>query len=308
MIEIEVGPNLVGLGSFLLSWHGLFSFIAVASAVFLVGRWAPLKGIDPDIIYSIAIWAIIGGVIGARLVHVIDRWEDVYQFNPIQILYIWTGGIGLWGGILGGTIGGFAYAIWAKHPVGIIADLTAPVMLFSQSIGRLGDFVNGEHCAKPAADFIFGFIWTHPATDAISARCAYGYRELLNGELINAIAVQPVIAYEIIWNLLALVLIWKLRDRIRPAGMLFTLYLALYAVGRFAISFLRIETINERAFGLQESHLIAIMVLAITIPILIIKARPASRIQVASDGSPLEPPTRTERGTRAQRRRRQRDQ
>ena len=300
MIEIEVGPNLVGLGSFLLSWHGLYSFIAVASAVFLVGRWAPLKGIDPDVIYSIAVWAIIGGVIGARLVHIIDRWEDVYQFNPIQILYIWTGGIGLWGGILGGTIGGFAYALWAKHPVGIIADLTAPVMLFSQSIGRLGDFVNGEHCAKPAADFIFGFIWTNPASDAISAGCAYG-------NSLSEIAVQPVIAYEIIWNLLALVLIWKLRDKIRPAGMLFALYLALYAVGRFAISFLRIESVNEFAFGLQESHLIAIIVLAITIPILIIKARPASKIQFASDVSPLAPPRRTERGTRAQRRRRQRD-
>ena len=301
MIEIEVGPNLVGLGSFLLSWHGLYSFIAVASAVFLVGRWAPLKGIDPDVIYSIAIWAIIGGVIGARLVHIIDRWEDVYQFNPIQILYIWTGGVGLWGGILGGTIGGFAYALWAKHPVGIIADLTAPVMLFSQSIGRLGDFVNGEHCAKPAADFIFGFIWTNPASDAISAGCAYG-------NSLSEIAVQPVIAYEIIWNLLALVLIWKLRDKIRPAGMLFALYLALYAVGRFAISFLRIESVNEFAFGLQESHLIAIIVLAITIPILIIKARPASKIRVGSNVSPLAPPRRTERGTRAQRRRRQRDQ
>ncbi|HAE33370.1 MAG TPA: prolipoprotein diacylglyceryl transferase, partial [Dehalococcoidia bacterium] len=72
MVEIDSGPFLLNLGSLILSWHGVFSFIAVASAVFLVGRWAPMRGLDPDDIYSIAVWGIIGGIIGARLVHVID--------------------------------------------------------------------------------------------------------------------------------------------------------------------------------------------------------------------------------------------
>ena len=98
MIDIVIGPNLVSLGTFLLSWHGFFSFVAVASAVFLVGRWAPMKGIDPDDIYSIAIWGIIGGILGARFVHVIDNW-GFYSGNPGQIIAIWSGGIGLWGGL-----------------------------------------------------------------------------------------------------------------------------------------------------------------------------------------------------------------
>ena len=105
MVEIGIGPNLLSFGTFVVSWHGFFSFIAVATAVFLVGRWAPLKGIDPDDIYSIAIFAIIGGIIGARLVHVVDHW-DFYQQNPADVFAIWAGGIGLWGGILGGFIGG----------------------------------------------------------------------------------------------------------------------------------------------------------------------------------------------------------
>ena len=67
----------------------------------------------------------------------------------------------MWGGILGGFVGGAIYAAWNRYPVGAIADLAAPVMLFVQSIGRLGDIVNGEHCAK-ALDSIFGFVWTHP--------------------------------------------------------------------------------------------------------------------------------------------------
>ena len=109
MIEIDIGPNLFSvnfISTWIVSWHGIFSFIAVGSAVFLVGRRAPLKGINSDDIYSIAIWAILGGVLGARIVHVIDNWADVYQQRPIQVLYFWSGGVAIWGGILGGFIGG----------------------------------------------------------------------------------------------------------------------------------------------------------------------------------------------------------
>jgi phosphatidylglycerol:prolipoprotein diacylglycerol transferase len=288
MVEIEVVPYLLSFGPFILSWHGFFSFIAVATAVFLVGRWAPMKGIDPDDIYSIAIWAIIGGVIGARVVHVIDQWS-YYQSNPVQIFFIWSGGIGLWGGLLGGFIGGTLYALWSKHPVGIIADLTAPALLFVQTIGRIGDIVNGEHCARAAGDFIFGFVWTNPISDA--RLCSNGV----------GIPVQPVIAYEMLWNMMALLVVWKLRNRLRPDGMLFALYLALYSVGRFLITFYREDRIW--AFGLQEAQYIALLVLLITVPLLIIKARPRSgQPELAADGT-IVSQTRL-RGSRAERRRR----
>ena len=283
MIEIGIGPNLVNFGNFLVSWHGFFSFIAVAAAVYLVGRWAPLKGIDPDAVYSIAIFAIVGGIIGARLVHVIDHW-DFYQQNPADVFAIWAGGIGLWGGILGGFLGGAAYALIAKHPVGVIADLTAPALLFVQTIGRLGDIVNGEHCAR-ATDFIFGFVWTNPLSDARNC-----------GAEGVGVSVQPVIAYEMIWNMLALLVIWKLRGKLRPDGMLFVVYLALYSVGRFMISFARTDKVW--ALGMQEAHYIALLVLAITIPILAIKARYTPRDETFDEPAPAY-----QRGTRAERRR-----
>jgi len=283
MIDIVIGPNLVSLGTFLLSWHGFFSFVAVASAVFLVGRWAPMKGIDPDDIYSIAIWGIIGGILGARFVHVIDNW-GFYSGNPGQIIAIWSGGIGLWGGLLGGFFGAAAYARIFKHPVGVIADLTAPALLFVQTIGRLGDFVNGEHCAK-AWDNALAFVWTNPASDA--RVCANGID----------VSVHPVIAYEIIFNMFALVIIWKLRDRLKPDGMLFALYFALYSVGRFGVTFLRQDKIW--AIGLQEAQFIALIVLAITVPLLLAKAR-----SVPADQIVTEPPAPRQQGTRAERRRR----
>ena len=208
MITIDIHPNLFSgdfVGAFVVSWHGFLTFIAVLVAVVLVGRWAPMKGIDSDAIYSIAIWAIIGGIIGARLVHVIDEW-DIYQDDPAQILAVWSGGIGLWGGILGGFIGGAAYAYFAKHPVGIIADLTAPVLPFAQSIGRIGDIINGEHCAKPL-DLFFGMRWSNLESPAV--QCA-------NGGPATMDFVHPVIVYEILWNMLSMAVLWMLRDRIRP--------------------------------------------------------------------------------------------
>ena len=283
MIEINISPFLFStdfVTQLTLSWHGLFSFVAVATAVILVARWAPLKQIDPDVVLSIAVWAIISGVIGARVVHVVDHWSNVYAQNPMQVLEIWTGGIGVWGGVLGGFIGGAAYAIIAKHPVGVIADLAAPAILYVQTIGRIGDIINGEHCSR-ATDLLFGFQWTHSETAA--RYCADGF----------ANAVHPAVAYEMIWNVLALAVIWQLRGKLKPDGMLWTLYLALYAIGRFGVTFFREDRIWTA--GMQEAQLIALLILAITVPILLAKARFGERVE--------EAPLVVDRGTRAERRR-----
>lgn len=266
MIEIEAAPYLLKFGTFVLSWHGVFSFIGVAGAVFLVGRWARFYGIDSDDIYSIAVWAIISGVIGARLVHVVDNL-DYYIENPGLIWAVWSGGIGVWGGILGGFVGGITYALVVKQPAWVIADITAPALLLAQTIGRLGDIVNGEHCAN-ATDLFYGFIWSHQSSPAVY--CANG---------IGA-SVQPVIAMEIIWNICSLFILWKMKERIIPSGMLFALYLSLYSVGRFMISFLREDRVWFEALGLQEAHFIALLVIVITIPILAFKGRLGTRAEV----------------------------
>lgn len=286
MIEIAASPFLFQFGSFALSWHGLFSFIGVGSAVFLVGRWATFRDIDPDDIYSIAVWAILGGIIGARLVHVFDNL-DIYTENPLQIFEVWKGGIGLWGGLLGGFLGGALYCKIMNYPIGIIADITAPAMIFSQSIGRLGDIVNGEHCASATTQFL-GYVWTDPSSAA---------NYCLNGV---GISVQPVIFYEIIGNLFILLIIWNLRNRLKPAGMLFALYLTLYSILRFFIQFFRED--NIWIYSMQEAHFIAISVLIITIPVLMIWARLGNPDVLKKEFSDSVPKV-----SRAERRRRSRD-
>ena len=298
-----------------MSWHGFYSFVAVAVAVILVGRWAPTRGVRSDDVYSIATWAIVFGVIGARLVHVIDEL-DFYTGSPGQILAIWEGGIGVWGGILGGFLGGVGSAIVMNRlrvakrgrleravrraatdeerheaeeelalnqplQIGVIADLTVPALLLAQTIGRIGDIINGEHCAK-ALDFFLAFAWTNDESNARS--CDNGFDT----------SVHPAIAYEMIWNMIALAVLWKLRNRLIPPGMVWAAYLVFYSVGRFAVSFSREDDVW--ALGMQEAHYIALLVLAITVPIIIVKGRLAPAGETASPAKP--------RGTRAERRRR----
>jgi phosphatidylglycerol---prolipoprotein diacylglyceryl transferase len=267
MIEIPFDPNIIDSGNFTLSWHGFLSFIAVGSAVYLTGRWAKRGGIDPDIVYNVAVFAIIGGIIGARAVHVADNW-DFYSSSPGSIFEVWAGGIGLWGGILGGWLGGLGYAVVvnrfssdpASHvPIGRLMDLTAPAMLIAQAIGRVGDLINGEHWSK-ATDLPWG--WTFTDFDSPGFQGPPASRTDVAWD--PGEATHPTAAYELIGDLLLFLVIWRLRGKFAPDGALWMIYLTLYSLMRFGIQFLRLDAV--KVASLQEAHFIAIIVLAVTIP------------------------------------------
>ena len=146
--------------------------------------------------------------------------------------------------------------------------------------------MNGEHCAK-AADYFLAFMHTHE--DSPARNCAEGYQT----------GSQPVIVFEMAWNILSLAVLWKLKDRLRPDGMLFAVYIALYSVGRFAISFLREDRVW--ALGMQETHYISLLALAIVVPLVAIKGGFTSPTPAIAEGGVDAPRLR---GTRAERRRR----
>lgn len=290
-LRIGMDPNIFEIGSFVLTWHGFLTFLSVALAVFLVGRWAKKEGMVPDAVYSVAVWAIIGGIIGTRLLHVIDLWS-FYSDNPAQIFRIWEGGITIYGAILGGFAGGATYIIVRNHPrflsiwnslkigtleraplpsVGRLADLATPALLIAMALGRVGDIINGEHLAK-LTNLPWGFVYSNPESFS-------NIRHAL-------VPSHPAVVYEMLLDIVILGVVLLLRNRIRPPGMLFTLYLALYSVGKFFISFVRLD--KEWAIGLAEAHFVAIAVLLITVPILLIKAqmvRPGAPTQARSAGA-----------------------
>lgn len=276
-IEIGINPNLIDAGNFILSWHGVMTFVAVAVAVYLVARWGGKEGMIVDSIYSVAVWAIIGGVIGARVLHVIDFWDEVYKDDFISVFQVWSGGIAIYGAILGGFAGGALYimirnsdwflAMWAKvfpfmgEPhranlpgTGRLADITAPALLIGMAIGRVGDIINGEHFSK-VTDLPWGIIYTHANSPGI-------FRP----------PTHPAVAYELLFDLVLLAAIWPLRDRLRPHGMFFALYLGTYSIGRFFLSFLR-EEFNVYFGVLNEAQVVALIVVIITVPLLVWKAQ-----------------------------------
>ena len=180
MFHIGMDPNIFQAGNFILTWHGFFSFVAVVISVILVARWARSEDIEPDVVYATAIWAIIGGILGARVIHVIDRW-DIYSSNPAEILAIWSGGIALFGAIIGGLLAGVLYAKIQGYPIGKLADLAAPAILIGQTVGRIGDIINGEHIAK-VTNLPWGFVYSHP--------------DSLSYQVHRMLASHPVIVYE----------------------------------------------------------------------------------------------------------------
>ena len=277
IIGIGMDPILVNAGPFLISWHGLFTFIAVATAVVLTVYWGRKEGMSADAVYSVALWCIIGGIIGARVVHIIDFWGEIYRHDPVRLLYVWEGGIAIYGAILGGFIGGASYIkirnsewfikAWGRYfrfmgepdraplpGVGHLADVAAPALLIAMAIGRIGDIINGEHFAR-ASDLPWAFTYTHPDSP--------GYLQP---------ASHPAVAYELLFDLILVAIIWPFRHRLRPRGMFFVMYGALYSVGRFFLSFLRVEA--NMYFGvLNQAQVLALLVILIAIPLLVYKAQ-----------------------------------
>jgi phosphatidylglycerol:prolipoprotein diacylglycerol transferase len=287
-IRIGIDPDMFDIGPFVLTWHGFLTFVAVALAVFLVGRWSKKEGLVPDAIYSVSTWAILGGIIGSRVAHVIDRW-DFYNDDPSRIIEIWNGGITIYGALIGGFLAGAGYMVIRNHPrflslwnrlfrgaklekaplpsVGRLADITAPALLIAMFVGRIGDIINGEHVAK-VTSLPWGFVYTHPESPSHQV---HGF-----------VASHPAVVYEMILDMAVLAVIWPMRNRLRPPGMRFLLYLGLYSLGRFFISFLRTgqpPMDREWAIGLNEAQFIAIIIMALTIPLLAFKAQLVKTVQ-----------------------------
>ncbi len=278
-ISIGMGPNLIQTAGFVLAWHGVFTFVAVAVAVFLAYKWGRREGLDGDAIYSVSLWAIIGGIVGARVIHVIDFWE-IYSGDFVRALYIWGGGVAIYGAVLGGFVGGALYiiirnsdqflAFWGalrkvlpifpephKAPlpgIGHLADVVAPALLIAMAIGRIGDIINGEHFAK-ATSLPWGFVYTNSES--------LGFGRPIS---------HPAVAYELLFDLALAAVIWPLRNRLRPRGMFFVLYGALYSIGRFFLSFLRVESQTYFDF-LNQAQILALIVIVVAVPLLVFKAQ-----------------------------------
>jgi phosphatidylglycerol:prolipoprotein diacylglycerol transferase len=226
----------------------------VALAIVTLVVWALLwtrkdPKLSPDTVINAALVGIPSGLIGARLFHVIDYWDN-YSHN---LWAIFRGdGLAIYGAVLGAALGIWIYSRFSKHNFGYMADMLAPGIILAQAIGRVGCTINGC-CYGLACDLPWAITYTDPS----------------HGGMIQS--VHPTQIYEIIYNLIVFGILLLLRKRFRPDGSLFLIYLTFYAAWRLGIDFIRPG--NELLFGLHEAQLISIVVLIFTITLLAWKTR-----------------------------------
>ncbi len=258
MITISIDPIIFSVGHFALRWYSLILLTAIAVALWLTAREAERRGLKKEDIYDAAFWIIIGGILGARLFHVLDHWSDEYAANPIRALYVWEGGLAIWGAMAGGLLAAAAVAWRRGWYFPCFLDAAAPGMVLAQAIGRIACVITGDAMGKPTSG-PFGFAYTNPS--ALVPKLGVYY--------------TPMPIYELIVNLGIFTVLWQLRKRSWPDGRLFLVYLVLYSIERFFLGFT--SSYRILTYGLAQSQIIAIAGFAIGIALLAFTSRKPSK-------------------------------
>lgn len=230
-------PDGITIFGFKIYFYGILIMLGALAAAFLSYRRAKDYGQDPEIAWDILPWALVGGIIGARLWHVLtpprsmvenDLTTLYYLTHPIAMLDIRQGGLGIPGAVIGGFLAVWIYTRRRELSILTWADIIAPGLALAQAIGRWGNFFNQELYGQPTN--LPWAIFIEPG------------RRL--AEYSDVAYYHPLFLYEFIWNMfnagLLLYLSRRFREWLRP-GDLFLIYAFIYAVGRFALEFLRLD-------------------------------------------------------------------
>jgi prolipoprotein diacylglyceryl transferase len=269
--------NGLSIGPLRLRVYGLLIALGVFAAVWLADRRWRARGGEAGTISAIAVWGVPGGLIGARIYHIVTDYQ-LYTHDPLKALRIWEGGLGIWGGVAGGVFAGGIYIRRHHLDMAALLDCVAPALPLAQAIGRWGNYFNQELFGRPT-------------------KLPWGVKiDLANrpAHYQNFATFHPTFLYESLWDLavVGLVLLVGRRVRLRK-GYLFTVYVALYTLGRFFTEYLRIDNAH-RFFGLRLNDWVSVIVFAGATVVLLSRGRPragdtADRSAAGTDDPAPEP-------------------
>ena len=256
-LGITVDPSPVAFTVFGkdIYWYGIIIALGFLLAVIYMMRRAPVFGMTQDDVLDEVLWAVPIGVICARLYYCIFYWE-LYADNPISILYIWEGGLAIYGGVIGGAITILVVSRVKKIKTGTMLDIAAMAVLIGQIFGRWGNFMNREaHGAVTDCFFKMGLV------DASGAVTYY----------------HPTFLYESVWNLVGFLALHFLTKKRKFDGQIFLSYLTWYGLGRVWIEGLRTDSLYLFSTGIRVSQLVAALCVVIgggALAFMLIKRKP----------------------------------
>ena len=262
LIHIGLDPVLITIGGLKIHWYGVMVAIGLYAGIQAALRDAPRRGVDRDKLLNASLIAAVLGVLGGRLYYVVQNHPEYYLQHPGQILAVWQGGMAFYGAIFGGAlallIGSWRYGmnIWS------VLDLGALGMTIGQAFGRIGNIINGDIVGYPTGGR-WGFVYT--SQDTFAPR---------------NVAVQPANLYELLIAVALFILLWSIRKRVQPEGMLAMVYIVLYSVSQFLIFFVRDNVVLFH--GLKQAQLTAIVVTVLTIPFIVYLLRRGPRLSRSS--------------------------
>ncbi|MFF3372290.1 prolipoprotein diacylglyceryl transferase [Streptomyces sp. NPDC002680] len=252
----------IHLGPLPLRGYSLMLILGIAAAIWLGGRRWAARGGERTVVTDISLWAVPFGVVGARVYHVITSSGPYFGEggDPVKALYVWDGGIGIWGAIAGGAVGAWIGCRRKGVALSAYADAVAPGIALGQAVGRWGNWFNQE---------LYGRASTLPWALEIDPE----HRPATTPDLATY---HPTFLYESLWCLgVAGLVLWADRRFRLDRGRAFALYAAAYTVGRFWIEYLRVDEAHH-ILGLRLNDWTALLVFAGAVTYLVTATRRTS--------------------------------
>ena len=238
------------LGPLPVHWYGVGYAVGIAVGWMVGTRYLASRAIRESQLGGLGLWAVIIGLVAGRLYYVVQSGVGYYLTHPVHIFAFWEGGMAFYGAVFAVPI---VIAVFCRRlhlPVWVVLDGAALFAAIGQTIGRIGNIINGDIVGYPS-----NLPWAVRYTHAHSLAPVHG------------VAYQPAAAYELVFSLALFGFLLWLGKRRPPAGTLIILYVGLYAVGQLLVFFLRDNVVI--ALGLKQAQLTSLAVLVIGVPLLV---------------------------------------
>jgi prolipoprotein diacylglyceryl transferase len=247
------------LGPFPLRGYALAILLGIVVAVLVGDRRWRARGGNPGVVADVAIWAVPFGIVGGRIYHVLTDWPEYFGSGarPIEALFVWQGGLGIWGAVTLGGVGAWIACRRRGIPLPMFGDAVAPGIALAQALGRWGNWFNQELFGRPT-----DLPW---ALEIDPVRRPDDYLAFAT--------FHPTFLYESIWCVVVAVIV-VLADRrfTLGHGRAFALYVAAYTVGRAGIEALRVDDAPE-ILGVRFNDWVSLVVFVGAVTYIVVSAR-----------------------------------